>query len=187
MAAARAEVLNVAEPALSGPEPKVVAPSFNVTVPVGVPLPGAAGDTVAVNFTPCPTTEGFADDTSTVVVPAMFTVCMSVLDVLAEKLLLPPYAALIEWLPRLSVEVLNVAIPPLSVFEPKVVAPSLKVTVPVGVPDPGATALTVAVKVTDWPKTEGFADDATAVVVLSVFTICVRMEEVLVEKLELPP
>ena len=35
-------------------------------------------------------------------------------------------------------------------------------TEPVGVPLPGATAVTVAVKVTDWPKTEGLtkSDDA---------------------------
>jgi hypothetical protein len=85
------------------------------------------------------------------------------------------------------VDVLKVAVPPLSVLEPKVVAPSLKVTVPVAVPDPGATAETVAVKVTDCPKTEGLAEAATAVVVLAVFTVCVRIEEVLVAKLELPP
>ena len=40
----------------------------------------------------------------------------------------------------------------LSVPVPRVVEPSLKVTVPVGVPAP---ELTVAVKVTAWPKTEG--------------------------------
>jgi hypothetical protein len=43
--------------------------------------------------------------------------------------------------------------------------------VPVGVPDPGATALTVAVNHTIWPKTEGLAEEATAVVVLAVFTV----------------
>ncbi len=35
--------------------------------------------------------------------------------------------------------------------------PSLKVTVPLGVPAPGATAATVAVNVTRWPKTDGLA------------------------------
>jgi hypothetical protein len=42
------------------------------------------------------------------------------------------------------------------------VEPSLNVTVPVGVPAPGAAAVTVAVKVTDCPIVEGFAEAATA-------------------------
>ena len=61
-------------------------------------------------------------------------------------------------------EIAKVATPPLSVPVPRVAPPSLNVTLPVGVPLPGAAAVTVAVKVTDWPKTEGFADDVTAVV-----------------------
>ena len=44
----------------------------------------------------------------------------------------------------------------LSVPVPKVAAPSLKVTIPSGVPLPGATGLTVAVKVTDCPATDGW-------------------------------
>ena len=48
---------------------------------------------------------------------------------------------------------------------PIVVAPSVKVTVPVGVPVPGATTATVAVNVTDWPTTDGDPDDTTAVLV----------------------
>ena len=54
---------------------------------------------------------------------------------------------------------LNVALPPLSVAVPRVEAPSRNVTVPVGVPEPGVPAVTVAVKVTDWPNTDGFAED----------------------------
>jgi len=50
--------------------------------------------------------------------------------------------------PAVSELVVNVA-GLLSVPVPRTVVPSLKVTVPVGVPAPGATALTVAVKVTD--------------------------------------
>ena len=46
----------------------------------------------------------------------------------------------------------KVARPPASsVPVPRTVAPSLKVTVPVGVPAPGLTAATVAVNVTAWP------------------------------------
>jgi hypothetical protein len=47
---------------------------------------------------------------------------------------------------------------------PNVVAPSLKVTVPVGVPvEEGELSVTVAVKVTDWFVQEGLRDDTTVV------------------------
>jgi hypothetical protein len=48
---------------------------------------------------------------------------------------------------------------------PSVVAPSKNVTVPVGVPVAGGLTVTVAVKVTDWPNTDGFVDEASVVVV----------------------
>ena len=50
------------------------------------------------------------------------------------------------WLPAESVDVVKVATPPEIVPVPKMVAPSLNVTVPVT-----ADGLIVAVKVTDWP------------------------------------
>jgi hypothetical protein len=62
-------------------------------------------------------------------------------------------------------EVLNVAVVPLSGWVASSVAPSLNCTDPVGVPAPGAVTLTVAVKVTDCPKTDGLAEEPTAVVV----------------------
>src|ERR1051326_6871402 len=68
-----------------------------------------------------------------------------------------------EWEETLRPLVLKVAEPELNVPVPRVVAPSLKVTVPVGVPLPGAVAVTVAVNVTDWPETEGLAEEARAV------------------------
>ena len=89
-----------------------------------------------------------------------------------------------EWVATLSAEVVKVAWPPLSAPVPSVVVPSLKVTVPVGVPAPGATAVTVAVKVTAWPNTEGLAKEASAVVVSALFTVWVRAPEV--ELLKLP-
>ena len=54
---------------------------------------------------------------------------------------------------------------------PRVVGPSLKVTLPVGVPAPGATALTFAVKVTDCPTIAGFFDDVSVVAVDAAFTV----------------
>jgi hypothetical protein len=44
-----------------------------------------------------------------------------------------------------------------------VLFPSLNVTLPVGTTVPGALATTVAVKVTDWPRPDGFGDEASAV------------------------
>jgi hypothetical protein len=60
------------------------------------------------------------------------------------------------------------------------------VTVPVGVPEPGATALTVAVNVTLCPKTDGLTDDVTVVELLSWLTVWVIAAEVLLEKLLSP-
>ena len=62
-------------------------------------------------------------------------------------------------------EVLKVAFPvPSRVAVPKVVAPFLKVTVPVGVPE---DPVTVAVKVTDCPNTLGLPLDDKVVVELT--------------------
>jgi hypothetical protein len=65
---------------------------------------------------------------------------------------------------------------------PNVVVPSRNVTVPVAV-----LGDTVAVKVTDCPNTDGFADDATAVVVLVFPTFWVTAVLVLPLKLASPP
>ena len=89
---------------------------------------------------------------------------------------------MIEWLPATREDVASVALPPESVPVPSDVAPSKNSTVPVGVPAPGADALTVAVKVTDSPKFDGLLFDATDVDVLALFTTCVSVEELLVLK-----
>jgi hypothetical protein len=59
----------------------------------------------------------------------------------------------------------------------------LNVTVPVGVPAPGDTTVTVAVNVTDWPKTEGLAEEVTPVVVFAWLTVWLNTLEVLAPKL----
>jgi hypothetical protein len=58
-----------------------------------------------------------------------------------------------------------------SVQLPIVVVPSRKLTVPVGVPAPGLTTATVAVNVTDCPKTDELMDDVRLVVVLALLTV----------------
>ena|ERR1700675_2235051 len=88
--------------------------------------------------------------------------------VLPLKLASPPYIAVMLWLPDASDEVLKVAVAaPFRTDVPSVVAPSEKVTVPVGpvgVDEPGAITVTVAISVTVWPRLEGLGD-ATNVVV----------------------
>ena len=69
----------------------------------------------------------------------------------------------------------------------RVLRPSLKVTVPVGVPPPGLFAVTVAVKVTDCPDTDGLAEELIDVVVPAFFTIWLNGLEVLAVKVASPP
>ena len=69
---------------------------------------------------------------------------------------------------------------------PRLVRPSRNVTVPVGVPEPGGVALTMAVAVTDWPKTLGFGERFTVTVGTSKFTICENGEELFALKLLSP-
>ena len=89
------------------------------------------------------------------------------------------------WLPTERLLVVMLATPvglrgPL----PREEAPSEKLTVPVGVP---LAVVTVAVKVTVWPETEGLAEDARVVVVTALLTCWVRPALVLLVKLASPP
>ena len=89
--------------------------------------------------------------------------------------------------PAVSVDIAKVATPdPFKVTEPRVVDPSLNVTVPEGVPAPGAVALTVAVKVTDWPGDDGFNDEVIAVDEADWLPACVSATEVFVVKFVSP-
>ncbi len=81
---------------------------------------------------------------------------------------------MIECEPAVSVEMLNVAFPPLIAPVPSVVLPSLNVTVPVA-----AKGVTVAVNVTVEPYAEGFADEARVIVVLAGSTVWVSAKDVL--------
>jgi hypothetical protein len=165
---------------------RAVAPSLNVTLPAGVPAPGEAALTVAVNVTDWPRTVGLVEESTAVVVLSLLTVWLALGEVLVAKVLSPPYTAVIEWVPTLSELMLNVPCPELRPTLPSVVAPSLNVTVPVGVPVPGADAVTVAVKLTVWPNTEGSGDQLTDVLVLSWFTVWVSVEDMFVLKLASP-
>jgi len=144
-------VLKLAPPLESETEPRDVAPSWNVTVPVGVPVP-EAGATAAVNDTDWPALKLVELEDSVVVVDttAAFTVTETAFDVEPLSEVSPEYDAVMLCEPADSVLVLKLALPPESAAEPRDVAPSWNVTVPVGVPVPEAGA-TAAVNDTDWP------------------------------------
>jgi hypothetical protein len=175
---ASVDVVNVALPPLSVPVPSTLVPSLNVTDPVGVPV--VDDFTVAVKVTGFPCFEGLSEELTVLDVAAFVTVSVSTAEVLPVKFASPPYTAVIECDPTASVDVVNVALPPLSVPVPSTLVPSLKVTIPVGVPE--VAGLTVAVKVTAWPNTDGFAEETTDVEVAALFTVNVAAFDVLFEE-----
>ena len=86
---------------------------------------------------------------------------------------------MIEWAAVVRVVLAKVALPADRGAVPRTVAPSLNVTVPpVGVGWPEAVGATVAVKVTDWPCTEGLAEEARVVVLASPLTVRDKAPEV---------
>ena len=80
-------------------------------------------------------------------------------------------------------EVTKVALPETSVPVPMAAAPSKKVTVPLGVPEP---LLTVAVNVTGFPNTAGFCDEATDMLVAIPLTTWLSTLDVLGSKVASP-
>src|SRR5215469_16458521 len=98
------------------------------------------------------------------------TVCVPTagLAVLKEAVVIPPKVPTLTGLPALLLSIWNW-------------------TVPVGVPAPGVVTLMAAVKVTDWPKTEGLTEEVTAVLVLALPTVWPLLREpLLVAKLPSP-
>jgi hypothetical protein len=70
---------------------QLCVPSVTVTVPVGVPPPGAFGTTVNAKLTACPTADGSGVWLMiVVVVPAAATVWGAPADVLPAKFASPP-------------------------------------------------------------------------------------------------
>ena len=80
--------MKLAVPPLRVAVPSVAEPSWNVTEPVA-----AAGVTVAVRVTVCPTTAGFGVAESAVWVVARATVRLEAAEVLTPKRVSPPYEA----------------------------------------------------------------------------------------------
>src|SRR6266446_6975477 len=136
-------------------------PSLTVTLPVGVPPPGAFGATVNAKLTACPTAEGSGVwPVIVVVVPAAVTVWDAPADVLPAKFASPPYVAVSVLLP--AVAGVRVQVP--AATEPlQFSVPSLTVTLPVDVPPPEVTVNATAIPC---PTTDGFGVWLTIVVVV---------------------
>src|SRR5207249_10489873 len=86
---------------------------------------------------------------------------------------------MIECRPEVSAEMVKEACPLTRLAGPRFGSPSRNVTVPVGVPDPGAAALTAAVATTGWPKALGLGEGFTVTVGTSRFTIGWNADEIL--------
>src|SRR6266480_1040218 len=112
-------------------------PSVTVTVPVGVPLPGALAVTTNVKVTDWPSADGFGVcPVMAVVVAAAFTVWATPSEVLRMKLALPAYVAMRVFAP--AVVGLRIQLPEATV-PTQLSVPSLTVTLPVGVPPVAVT------------------------------------------------
>src|SRR5262245_31118718 len=157
-----------------------------MTVPVGVPRPGALTFTVAVNVTLLPYVDGVPEVVSVTLVLAGLTVTLAA-PMLASKLSLAgTYSAARLWLPNGSVTTL-LARPLLKATLPSSVVPSRKMMLPVGVPFPGAATPTLAVSVTFCPFTASVALVASVVVVPAVVTANAATALALALWLALPP
>src|SRR5258708_18245304 len=95
------------------------------------------------------------------------TVSISTADTLAFSLTSPPYFAVIECDPVERLDVVNVAVPPLSGAVPSRTEPSKNCTAPVAVE--GEIA---ALNVTGCPPLDGLRLDVSVVAVLALFTVC---------------
>jgi hypothetical protein len=171
----KAAVANVATPDVTVPVPSEVVPSMNWTVPVA-----DAGVTVAVKVTTWFTLAGFGFAArATKEVP--FTFWFSSAETAAASDESPPYAAVIECVPWVKLEVENVATPDASAAVPITAPLSKNCTVPVA-----AVGVTVAVNVTACPTVEGFALDASATEE-TAFTFWLSAAEVAAVSDESPP
>ena len=124
--------------------------SVTTTLPVGVPTPGVAAATKYVTVTVWPGADGSGvSEMTAVMVEAGFTVCVAAaLGALGRKLASPRYMACRWCVPAdgMLIEQAPAAIVPTHTAEP--LSSSVTRTEPVGVPEPGASAVTVKPTVT---------------------------------------
>jgi hypothetical protein len=119
------DVVIEATPPLSVPVPSEVAPAKNSTVPVGTPVAGLTGVTVAVSVTGCPRTGSAGDDLRSTDELACETVKVVADEVLGVNVESPRYCTVKELeLPNGIAVVGRIALPELSVAVPSEVAPT---------------------------------------------------------------
>src|SRR2546428_409835 len=118
-------MLSEALPLTSVTVPSTVAPSLNVTVPVGTPAPDV---TVTLSVTAWAVLEGLGRVVGVVAAAGGLTVWFTVGEVLAANVALPLYVAESGWLPTMRVDVTSEALPLTSVTVARTVAPSRNVT-----------------------------------------------------------
>lgn len=112
-------------------------------------------------------------------VDALVMSCETADDAEPEKLASPAYDALMLCVPAVNDVSDRVPFPFASrVAVPIVALPSLKLTLPVGIPEAPPAADTDAVKVTAWPKALGFGALIRVVVDEFLFTVCASADEV---------
>src|SRR5262249_56433584 len=84
------EIVNDAVPSTTSTTASVVRPSVNVIVPVGRPTAGGSGLTVASSVTAWPLTDGFGVVVRFVLVTPLFTVWVTIAEVLGANPASPP-------------------------------------------------------------------------------------------------
>ena len=110
-----------------------------------------------------------------VVVVVLATVRLLEDDWLTSKFVSPLYSAVMVCVPEASSAVVTIAWPaPSSVAVANAVPASLKMTVPVGMLNPGGV-VTAAVKLTGWPKLKDVSDAFRLVLLLARATVWVSI------------
>ena len=146
----------------------------NATDPLGADFVRVSvSATVKVTVSVSPTSTEGALKEAEVEVVRLFTVCITGgVEVLALKSVVAPYVAVNVRLPSLAKVMLQLPAPPLSVPEQLSSVLAFTVTLPVGVPEPGAFTDTWNAMVTDSPTNEGLkVCESITVVVAAGFTV----------------
>lgn len=151
-------------PLLSRSSCKMVCPVVNVAAEA------PTLDVTSVQFQLCPcTTTPLTSLDLLIVRSEALTECEAPAEVLPLKFVSPAYVAVSVRAPGVVSVILQV---PAATVPMQLFTPSLTVTLPVGVPAPGALAVTVKLTVTAWPTSEGSGvSDVMVVVVSALLTV----------------